>query len=160
MIVAPTAPRVSAFTKCYRCQGYGHVAAKCGIEIKIVFIDGIPSELTPRSLHKPDPHEDEDFDYDQEGSSVECNSTRLAPSNCISIVKCAFSQYEKNDWRTAIFHKFTKIRGNKWKVMVDSETCVNAVSSNIIEKIGLKVEPHPHPYKVSWINSMTQDVKQ
>ena len=111
MIVAPTAPRVSAFTKCYRCQGYGHVAAKCGIEIKIVFIDGIPSELTPRSLHKPDPHEDEDFDYDQEGSSVECNCTQLVPSNYIYVIRCAFSQYEKkNDWRrSTIFHTFAKL---------------------------------------------------
>jgi len=32
---------------------------------------------------------------------------------------------------------------------VDSESCVNAVSSKMIEKIGWKAEPHPYPYKVS-----------
>ena len=52
------------------------------------------------------------------------------------------------------------LRLEKRKVRVDNESCVSAVSSNMIEKVGLKVEPHPHPYKVSWINSMTQDVKQ
>jgi len=45
-------------------------------------------------------------------------------------------------------------------VNVDSESCVNAVSSKMIEKIGLNVVPHPHPYKVSWINSTALDVKQ
>ena len=30
----------------------------------------------------------------------------------------------------------------------------------MIEKVGWKAEPHPHPYKVSWINSTTLDVKQ
>jgi len=43
---------------------------------------------------------------------------------------------------------------------VDSESCINAVSSKMIEKVGWNVEPHPHPYKVSWINSTALDVKQ
>ena len=30
----------------------------------------------------------------------------------------------------------------------------------MIEKVGWKAEPHLHPYKVSWINSMALDVKQ
>jgi len=45
-------------------------------------------------------------------------------------------------------------------VVVDSENCVNAVLSKMFEKVGLKVVPHPYPYKVSWINSTTLDVKQ
>jgi len=44
--------------------------------------------------------------------------------------------------------------------MVDSGSYVNALLSKMIEKIGWKAEPHPHPYKVSWINSTTLDVKQ
>ena len=43
---------------------------------------------------------------------------------------------------------------------MDSESCVNVVSSKMIEKVGWKAEPHPHPYKVSWINSTDLDVKQ
>jgi len=53
----------------------------------------------------------------------------------------------------------TKERKN-WKVIVDSESCVNTVSSKMIEKLGLKVVPHSHPYKVSWINSTILNVKQ
>jgi len=30
----------------------------------------------------------------------------------------------------------------------------------MIEKVGWKAEPPPHPYKVLWINSATLDVKQ
>ena len=29
----------------------------------------------------------------------------------------------------------------------------------MIEKVRLKVVPHPHPYKVSWINSTALDMK-
>jgi len=30
----------------------------------------------------------------------------------------------------------------------------------IINKIGLKAEPHPHPYKVSWINEAALNITQ
>jgi len=99
-------------------------------------------------------------DYDQECFYAKCNYIQLAPSNYISIVRCVFSK-EKNDWKsTAIFHTFIKIGDNNWKVIVNSGSCVNAVSSKIIEKVGWKAEPHPHPYKMSWINSTALDVKQ
>ena len=43
---------------------------------------------------------------------------------------------------------------------MDSESCVNAVSCRMIEEVEWKAEPHPHPYKVSWINSTALDMKQ
>ena len=55
---------------------------------------------------------------------------------------------------------FIKIGDKNCKVIVDSENSINAISSKLIERLGLKVVPHPHPYKVSWINSTTLEVKQ
>ena len=43
---------------------------------------------------------------------------------------------------------------------MDSESCINVVSSVIINKVGLKAEPHPHPYNVSWINEAALNVTQ
>ena len=79
----------------------------------ITFINGVPTQALESDdeevTYHPDISEDGNFDYDQEGSDAECNYIQLAPSNYISIVRCAFSQ-EKNDWRrTAIFHTFIKI---------------------------------------------------
>ena len=59
-----------------------------------------------------------------------------------------------------MFHTFTRIGGKSCKVIVDSESCINALSSTLIAKFGLKVLPHPHPYKVTWINSSALEVKQ
>ena len=42
---------------------------------------------------------------------------------------------------------------------MDSESYINAVSK-VIEKVGLENVPHPHSYKVSWINFTTLEVKQ
>jgi len=43
---------------------------------------------------------------------------------------------------------------------VNNENYINAVSSKVTEKLGLKIVPHLCPYKVSWINSIVLEVKQ
>jgi len=37
----------------------------------------------------------------------------------------------------------------KCQIIIDNGSCVNAVASNMATKFGLKVVPHPQPYKVS-----------
>lgn len=58
-----------------------------------------------------------------------------------------------------MFHTFTKIGGNTCKIIVDSKSCINAISSTVIAKFGLKAVPHPHPYNVTWIDSTALVVK-
>jgi len=48
---------------------------------------------------------------------------------------------------------FTKIEDKNYKVIVNSKSCINAISSNVTKKFGLEVVSHPHLYKVPWINS-------
>ena len=60
-----------------------------------------------------------------------------------SVARCVFSK-EKDNWRRTIFHTFIKIGDKNWKVIVDSENCVNAVSPKMIDKVGWKAEPHPN----------------
>ena len=39
------------------------------------------------------------------------------------------------------------------KVILDNGSCVNAVSPDTVNLLGLNIAPHPSSYKVSWINS-------
>ena len=92
-------------------------------------------------------------------------STDLSFSNDrihLGIVRCTSAQPQQvNDWRkTTTFHTFTKIGEENCKVIVDNESSINAVSTKVIERCGLKTIPHPHLYKVSWINSTTPKIKQ
>jgi len=43
---------------------------------------------------------------------------------------------------------------------MDSESCINAISSKVNENLGLKVVSHPHPNMVLWINASALEVKQ
>jgi len=89
--------------------------------MKIIFVNEVPTQA-PESddeevTYHPNINEDDDFDYDQEGSDAECNYIKLAPSNYIFVVQGTFSQ-KNDDWsRTAIFHTFIKIGDKNWKVM-------------------------------------------
>ena len=81
--------------------------------MKITFVNGVLTQAPEfddvEVAYHPDIDEDDDSDYDPEGSDAECNYIQLTPSNYISVVQYAFSQ-EKDDWRrTAIFHIFIKI---------------------------------------------------
>jgi len=55
---------------------------------------------------------------------------------------------------------FVKIEDKNCKVLVDSESGINAISFKVTEKLGLEVVPYPHPYKVSRINSTALEVNQ
>jgi len=38
--------KISSTIKCYKCQGYKHLATSCPSLIKITIIDGIPTKVT------------------------------------------------------------------------------------------------------------------
>ena len=50
------------------------------------------------------------------------------------------------------------------KVIIDGGSCHNLASKEVVEKLGLKLLKHPHPYHVQWLNNLgyikiTQRVK-
>jgi len=158
----PDSSRVSFTTKCYKCQGYGHLAASCPSLVKVIIIDGTPTETIESDSDEYTYHPDVETDDESSSDDVSLNCIRPTPSTHLSIVKCVPSPLTKQvDWkRTATFHTFTKIGDKSCKVIVDNGSCINAISSRLCENLGLKIRPHLHPFKVSWIDSTTLEVKQ
>uniref|UniRef100_A0A2N9IA60 Reverse transcriptase n=1 Tax=Fagus sylvatica TaxID=28930 RepID=A0A2N9IA60_FAGSY len=46
------------------------------------------------------------------------------------------------------------------KVIIDSGSCINAVSSTLVSHLGLKLVLHPNPYKVSWVDTTSIPIKE
>jgi len=151
----PNSSRVSSTTKCYKCQGYEYLAASCPSRVKITVIDGTPTEATESDSDEYTYHPDVETDDESSSDDVFLNCIRPTPSTYFAVVKCVpFPPAKKVDWRkTATFHTFTKIGDNSSKVIVDSESCNNPISSRLCENLGLEIIPHLHPFKVSWIDS-------
>jgi hypothetical protein len=53
--------------------------------------------------------------------------------------------------RTRLFRTTCKTKGWKCKVIVDSGSTDNLVSTEMVEKLELETADHPSPYKVSWL---------
>ena len=44
--------------------------------------------------------------------------------------------------------------------MIDGGSCANIIAKTALEKMGLKVEPHLHPYNVNWVDNIAQSITQ
>jgi hypothetical protein len=61
----------------------------------------------------------------------------------LGVVRYALTQPEETkDWRrTVIFHTYIKCKDKGCKIIIDNESCINAVSSNIIAHLDLNKFP-------------------
>ena len=53
--------------------------------------------------------------------------------------------------RKSLFSLRCKSQGKCCKMVIDSGSTDNLVSTKMVEKMGLKRMKHPTPYKVSWL---------
>ncbi|GFZ14806.1 hypothetical protein Acr_24g0009960 [Actinidia rufa] len=85
-------------------------------------------------LYEPDLKNLPESDEDCEGGDV-----------TLGVVRCALTQAkEDNDWRrNAILYTYIKCGEKDCKVIIDSGSCINAVSSSTVSRLGLKPVPHP-----------------
>jgi len=108
-------------TKCYKCQDYGYIAAKCASPYKISLIDGegYPESEGDEYIHRVNGDE-EDFDENTEETTL--NYLQLREYTRLSVVRYTLVQLKVSDdgRRTNIFHIFTKIGERSCKVIVDS----------------------------------------
>ena len=150
-IRASIPPEFSFAAKCYKYQGYEYLAASWPSLVKIIIIDGAPTEATESDSDEYTYHPDVKTDDESSSNDVGLNCIRPTPSTHLSVVKCVPSPpAEKDDWRrTVTFHTFTKIGDNSCKVIVDSKSCTNAISSRLCENLRLEIIPPLHPFKVS-----------
>ena len=79
------------------------------------------------------------------------------PEERLGIVRCILAQpKESEDWhRTIIFHTFIGQESKVCKIIIDSGSCINAISSNAVSKLGLMPIDHLKPYKNAWIDALS-----
>ncbi|GFZ02409.1 hypothetical protein Acr_15g0010170 [Actinidia rufa] len=122
--------------QCYKCQGFGHKAANCGNRTLFVNSQGqnYEGDDIEEQLYEPDLENLLESDEDCESGDV-----------TLGVVRCALTQAkEDNDWRrNAIFYTYIKCGEKDCKVIIDNGSCINAVSSSTVSRLGLKPVPHP-----------------
>eukprot|EP00253_Pinus_taeda_P002573 PITA_02573 len=66
------------------------------------------------------------------------------------LLKLVDESTEQTQWK-ARFRTICKSRGKCCRIIIDNESTDNLVSTEMVEKIGLKCLKHPSPYRVSWL---------
>ena len=54
--------------------------------------------------------------------------------------------------RKTLFRSICKVQGKCCQLVIDSGSTNNLVSTEVIEKLKLKIREHPTPYRVSWLH--------
>jgi hypothetical protein len=116
-------------------------------------------------VYEPNPDDFQDLNDEEDefnllgcvrSISIQIKTTRL------SVVRCALTQHKgTEDWRrTAIFFTYHKCGDKGYKIIIDNGSCINAVFSGSVSRLGLKSVPHPKPYSVSWVNDTSIAAKE
>jgi len=45
-------------------------------------------------------------------------------------------------------------------MMIDGDRYANIIAKTALQKMGLKTEPHPHPYNVNWVDKTARSITQ
>jgi hypothetical protein len=116
---------------CFTCGKDGHKAVDCP-----------DSKMDRGKAHVAEAqrHDAEDEDTGS-GKSLTVHKVLLKPDN----------EVEDTTQRCKLFKTTCKTKGWKCKVIVDSGSTDNLVSTEMVERLELEMNRHPSPYKVSWL---------
>jgi hypothetical protein len=116
---------------CFTCGKDGHKAVDCP-DRKMDRGEAHITEAQRRDVENEDTGS---------GKSLTVHKVLLTPEK----------EVEDTAQRTRLFRTTCKTKGWKCKVIVDSGSTDNLVSTEMVEKLELETTDHPSPYKVSWL---------
>jgi len=83
------------------------------------------------------------------------------PGTNVNVITCLHATSREDDWRrSSVFHTYFAHKGKNYKVIIDRGSCVNIMPTTAIEKMGLKAEPHPQPYNITWVDKNFHSIAQ
>ena len=59
---------------------------------------------------------------------------------------------EENGQRHNLFHTQGMIKDKLCRIIIDNGSCNNIASQELVDRMGLKQQRHPNPYKMQWLN--------
>ncbi|WVZ84253.1 hypothetical protein U9M48_031305 [Paspalum notatum var. saurae] len=143
----------STLRTCHGQQGIGHVQRECLNKRAYVATDdgGYISTSDVEDEEAVADNDDDDGGVDDEGTYGADDS---AAAHAIIVQRVLSAQMEKAEQqqRHNLFQFLFIINNRRARVIIDSRSCNNLVSTDLVKKLGLTTRPHPHPYHIQWLN--------
>ena len=153
LIASPIEFRASnSSVVCHKCHHKGHIASH--YPQRALTLDVEQSSLEDEEDQIVDPL---DYSDDENDLHEDCDDEA-----CVGVVRCVLSTIvDKDHWkRNSNFHTVIQSGDKKCKLVIDRGSSMNVVSKDAVKLLNLKVEPHPNPFKVTWVNDHTLLVAQ
>uniref|UniRef100_A0A2N9HXI8 CCHC-type domain-containing protein n=1 Tax=Fagus sylvatica TaxID=28930 RepID=A0A2N9HXI8_FAGSY len=127
---------------CFKCQGFGHIASDCPNR-KMVSLVEEDMEMEDEDDFSPETNEnvamEEEITYADRGEA-------LVVQRSLKVT------YVEDEWlRNNIFHTRCTSHGKVFNVIIDGGSCEIFFAPTMVEKLKLKTEDHPEPYKLQWL---------
>ncbi|XP_071928097.1 uncharacterized protein [Coffea arabica] len=138
-------------TKCWRCQGVGHIASQC------------PNPRTMLDLPNGDiVTDDEEEDYKDMPPLVEEEDEieEVPTQDKVGLVarRALATQASKDELqRDNIFYTRCHVTNKVCSLVIDPGSCTNVASALMVEKLNLPTSEHPRPYKLQWLNNSGEE---
>ena len=132
---------------CHKCQGRGHIAAQC--PSRRTMIMNQLGEWESKSEEEDAPHYDEKIENDDNEIQPEEGDDKCFISRQVLSVTAV---QEKNGQRRNIFHTRGMIKDKLCRIIVGNGSCNNIANQQSVERMRLKQQCHPSPYKMQWLN--------
>jgi hypothetical protein len=135
----------SSGIQCFKCGGRGHVIRECPNNRTIIVNDQGEYESASDEEH-------EDTEGEDNPEKEVCAFETGAALVVTQILSVQMSEAE-NGQRHNLFQTRAKVEDKVCKVIIDGGSCHNLASKEMVDKLGLKLLKHPHPYHVQWLNN-------
>ena len=125
--------------RCFKCQGFGHIASDCPNRKMVTLVE--------EDMEMED--EDDFLLETNEHVAVEEEITYADRGEALVVQRSLKVTYMEDEWlRNNIFHTRCTSHGKVCNVIIDGGSCENVVAATMVEKLKLKTEDHPEPYKL------------
>ncbi|GJY73405.1 putative nucleotidyltransferase, ribonuclease H [Tanacetum coccineum] len=137
----------SSGLKCFNCGEPGHRQSEC-------------KKAGKKHLFA-DPERDDDAAYEEYeeapvyNEELKCEEEYVSGDVGVNLVvrrSCLTPKANGDDWlKHNIFQSTCTISGKVCTFVCDSGSCDNLIAAEAVQKLGLKTENHPKPYKLQWL---------
>ncbi|KAK0581717.1 hypothetical protein LWI29_017097 [Acer saccharum] len=134
--------------ECHHCHANGYIASRCPqrtLTIAQEYDDYYPPDPTDEVVEPIEDIHYLDLEADLDDREFEGQ---------LHMMRCIFSKPVSADtWkRMNVFHTFIPCKGKIYKLVIDGGSTMNIVSNAAVTRFHLNPEPHPHPFRVAWVD--------
>ncbi|XP_071901902.1 uncharacterized protein [Coffea arabica] len=137
-------------TKCWRCQGLGHIASQCPNQRIMIILPSSEVMSDDEEEYKEMPPLDE---KDEMEAIVQRPLEKSVGLGLVARHALATHIKEEEIQRENIFYTRCHVNGKVCSLVIDPGSCTNVASSVMVKALGLSTREHLQPYRLQWLNN-------